>query len=83
MVAAISRSRSVPPWAVRSLENVCTSLQVCQSQILESPRSGRWDIILELEDGGEVLAWVDRYDQTPVGVEEAIRQALEDAGVSG
>jgi hypothetical protein len=54
---------------------------VRQSQILESPRSGRWDIVLELDNGEAVFAWVDRYDQTPTGVEEAVRLALEDAGV--
>ncbi len=82
MVAAVTCSRSVPSWVVSSVESVCTRVQVRQSQILESPRSGRWDIVLELEDGAEVLAWVDRLDQTPSGVAEAIRLALEDAGLS-
>lgn len=75
-------SRSIPLWVARTLQHTLDGLEVKHGQILESPRRSRWDILVELADGTEVLAWVDREDQTPTGVESIVRQALHDAGVA-
>ena len=74
------QSRSIPAWVPETIENAIGRLRVRHSQIIESPRSARWDVIVELEDGTEVLAWVDTDHQTPQGVASVVRQALRDAG---
>jgi hypothetical protein len=76
------RSRSIPAWVPKTIENAVGGRRVRHSQIIESPRSARWDVIVELEDGTEVLAWVDTDHQTPHGVESVVRQALHDAGLA-
>jgi hypothetical protein len=75
-------SQGIPAWVVRSIEQACRPASVRESRVLESPRHDRWDISMELENGTEVLAWVERFEQTPTGVREVIRQALADAGVT-
>ena len=75
-------SRTIPVWVARTLQHTLRGLEVRHGQILESTRSARWDILVELADGTEVLAWIDREDQTPQGVETIVRQALRDAGVA-
>jgi hypothetical protein len=75
-------SQSIPLWVARTLQHTLRGLEVKHGQVLESPRGARWDILVELADGTEVLAWVDREDQTPLGVESIFRQALRDAGIS-
>jgi hypothetical protein len=75
-------SRTIPLWVARTLQHTLRGLEVRHGQILESNRSPRWDILVELADGTEVLAWVEREDQTPSGVETIVRQALRDAGVA-
>ncbi len=82
MAIGFAISRSIPHWVTRSIVHACGLLPVKHSQIVESPRSGRWDIAVELENGTEVLAWVENLDQTPSGVEGILRQALQDAGVA-
>jgi len=74
--------KSIPIWVARSVQIVFQGMSVRHGQILESPRSARWDIIVELADGTEVLAWVDRPDQNPSGVEAILRQAIDDAGLA-
>lgn len=74
-------SRSIPTWVPRTIEEAVGREKIRTSQILESPRSARWDVIVELQDGTEVLAWVDTDHQTPQGVEAVVRQALYDAGL--
>ena len=74
-------SRSIPAWVPQTIERTVGRGRVRHSQIIESPRSARWDVIVELEDGNEVLAWVDTDHQTPQGVESVMRQALRDAGM--
>jgi hypothetical protein len=74
-------SRSIPTWVPRAIEKTVGRGRIRHSQIIESPRSARWDVIVELQDGTEVLAWVDTDHQTPQGVETVIRQALHDAGI--
>lgn len=74
-------SRSIPIWVPQTILNAVGRRRVRHSQIIESPRSARWDVIVELEDGTEVLAWVDTDHQTPHGVESVVRQALRDAGI--
>jgi hypothetical protein len=74
-------SRSIPTWVPRTIETTVGRGRVRHSQIIESPRSARWDVIIELQDGTEVLAWVDIDHQTPQGVESVLRQALHDAGI--
>ncbi|PYQ15857.1 MAG: hypothetical protein DMF80_07310 [Acidobacteria bacterium] len=74
-------SRSIPAWVPQTIERAVGRGRVRHSQIIESPRSARWDVIVELEDGNEVLAWVDTDHQTPQGVESVMRQALRDAGM--
>jgi hypothetical protein len=75
------RSRSIPTWVPRTIETAVGRGRIRYSQIIESPRSARWDVIVELQDGTEVLAWVDADHQTPQGVEAVVRQALHDAGI--
>jgi hypothetical protein len=75
-------SRTIPLWVARTLQHTLRGLEVRHGQILESARSARWDILVELADGTEVLAWVDREDQTPKGVESVVRQALRDSGIA-
>ena len=75
-------SRTIPLWVARTLQHALRGLEVRHGQILESSRGSRWDILVELADGTEVLAWIDREDQTPRGVETIVRQALQDAGVA-
>jgi hypothetical protein len=75
-------SQGIPGWVVRSIEQACRPATVRESRVLDSPRHRRWDISMELENGTEVLAWVERFEQTPSGVRDVIRQALEDAGVT-
>jgi hypothetical protein len=75
-------SRTIPLWVARTLQHTLRGLEVRHGQILESARSARWDILVELADGTEVLAWVGREDQTPDGVETVVRQALCDAGLA-
>ena len=82
MAIGFAISRSIPSWVTQSIVHACGPLPVKQSQIVESARSGRWDILVELENGTEVLAWVEGLDQTPSGVEGILRQALQDAGVA-
>lgn len=82
MAIGFAVSRSIPSWVTGVVVNACGPLPVRQSQIIESPRSGRWDILVELDGGAEVLAWVDPFDQTPTAVEGILRQALEDAGLA-
>jgi hypothetical protein len=82
MAIGFAVSRSIPTWVTQSIVQACGPLAVKQSQIVESPRSGRWDILVELANGTEVLAWVENLDQTPSGVEGILRQALQDAGVA-
>ena len=82
MAIGFAISRSIPTWVTSAVVHACGPLAVRQSQIVESPRSGRWDILVELENGTEVLAWVDGYDQNPNAVEGIVRQALQDAGVA-
>jgi hypothetical protein len=82
MAIGFAISRSIPSWVTESVFRACGPLAVKQSQIVESPRSGRWDILVELANGTEVLAWVDGFDQTPTAVEGILRQALQDAGVA-
>ena len=72
-------SRSIPTWVAQTIEHAIGRSRIRHSQIIESPRSARWDVIVELEDGTEVLAWVDIDHQTPQGVEAVVRQALCDA----
>lgn len=74
-------SRSIPTWVPRTIEHAVGRGRIRTSQVLESPRSARWDVIVELQDGTEVLAWVDTDHQTPHGVEAVVRQALYDAGL--
>jgi hypothetical protein len=74
-------SRSIPHWVPRTIELAVGHGRVRHSQIIESPRSARWDVIVELQDGTEVLAWVDTDHQTPQGVEAVVLQALHDAGI--
>jgi hypothetical protein len=74
-------SRSIPAWVPRTIERVIGRGRARQSQVIESPRTARWDVIVELEDGSELLAWVDTDHQTPDGVESVVRQALRDAGM--
>lgn len=74
-------SRSIPAWVPETIEDAVGGRGVRHSQIIESPRSARWDLIVELEDGTEVLAWVDTDHQTPQGVASVVRQALRDAGI--
>jgi len=74
-------SRSIPAWVPQTIERAVGGDRVRHSQIIESPRSARWDVIVELEDGTEVLAWVDTDHQTPQGVETVVRQAMHDAGL--
>lgn len=74
-------SRSIPTWVPRTIEHAVGHGRIRHSQIIESPRSARWDVIVELLDGTEVLAWVDTDHQTPQGVEAVVRQALHDAGI--
>lgn len=75
-------SRTIPLWVARTLQHTLRGLEVRHGQIVESARSARWDILVEMADGTEVLAWIDREDQTPRGVEAIVRQALQDAGVA-
>jgi len=75
-------SQGIPGWVVRVIEQACPLASVRESRVLDSPRHHRWDISMELENGTEVLAWVERFEQTPTGVRDIIRQALEDAGVT-
>jgi hypothetical protein len=75
-------SRSIPTWVPQTIELVVGLGRVRQSQVFESPRSARWDVIVELQDGTEVLAWVDTDHQTPQGVEAVVLQALHDAGLA-
>lgn len=75
-------SRSIPTWVPLAIENTVGRGRIRHSQIIESPRSARWDVIVELQDGTEVLAWVDTDHQTPQGVETVVRQALYDAGIA-
>ncbi len=74
-------SRHIPGWVARQVESVFKKLPARQGEVFESYRSARWDIVVQLDDGTEVLAWVDRYDQTPSRVEAILQQALDDAGV--
>jgi len=74
-------SRSIPTWVPQTIEHAVGRDRIRQSQIIESPRSARWDVIVELQDGTEVLAWVDTDHQTPHGVEAVMLQALHDAGI--
>jgi len=74
-------SRSIPTWVSQTVEVAVGRRRIRTSQIIESPRSARWDVIVELEDGTEVLAWVDTDHQTPFGVESVVRQAMHDAGI--
>jgi len=74
-------SRSIPAWVPGMIERAVGRGRARHSQIIESPRSARWDVIVELEDGSELLAWVDTDHQTPQGVESVVRQALRDAGI--
>lgn len=76
-----SYSRSIPLWVARSVQQAFRGLCVRQGQILESPRSARWDIVVELENGSEVMAWVEKPDQNPATVQAILRQALHDAGI--
>ena len=82
MAIGFAITRSIPSWETESVVHACGPLAVKQSQIVESPRTGRWDILVELANGTEVLAWVDGFDQTPARVEGILRQALQDAGVA-
>jgi hypothetical protein len=75
-------SQGIPDWVACSVEHACRPASIRESRILDSPGRGRWDISVELENGTEILAWVERFEQTPAGVSDVIRQALEDAGVS-
>jgi hypothetical protein len=75
-------SRSIPMWVPRTIETTVGSGRIRHSQIIESPRSARWDVIIELQDGTEVFAWVDADHQTPQGVEAVVRLALHDAGIA-
>jgi len=75
-------SQGIPGWVTSSIEEACVFIPVRESRIVESPRRDRWDISMELEDGTEVLAWVDRFEQTPAGVFGVVQRALEDAGVT-
>jgi hypothetical protein len=75
-------SRSIPTWVPQTIEHAVGGGRIRLSQIIESPRSARWDVIVELHDGTEVLAWVDTDHQTPQGVEAVVRQALHDAGIA-
>ena len=74
-------SHSIPAWVPETIEKAVGRRRARHSQIIESPRSARWDVIVELEDGTEVLAWVDTDHQTPQGVASVVRQALRDAGI--
>ena len=74
-------SRSIPTWVRQTIEHAVGLRRLRHSQVIESPRSARWDVIVELHDGTEVLAWVDTDHQTPHGVEAVVRQALHDAGI--
>jgi hypothetical protein len=74
-------SHSIPAWVPETIENAIGRRRARHSQVIESPRSARWDVIVELEDGTEVLAWVDKDHQTPQGVATVLRQALRDAGI--
>jgi len=75
-------SRSIPTWVPQTIELVVGRGRVRHSQVFESPRSARWDVIVELQDGTEVLAWVDTDHQTPQGVEAVVLQAMRDAGLA-
>ena len=74
-------SPAIPAWVARQLESAFQELPARQGEVFESYRSERWDIVVHLDDGTEVLAWVDRRDQTPSQVEAILAQALEDAGL--
>jgi len=75
-------SRSIPTWVPQTIELAVGRDRIRLSQVIESPRSARWDVIVELQDGTEVLAWVDTDHQTPQGVEAGVLQALYDAGIA-
>jgi len=75
-------SRSIPTWVPQTIELAVGRDRIRLSQVIESPRSARWDVIVELQDGTEVLAWVDTDHQTPQGVEAVVLQALYDAGIA-
>jgi hypothetical protein len=74
-------SRSIPTWVTQTIELAIGRGRIRHSQVIESPRSARWDVIVEMQDGTEVLAWVDTDHQTPQGVEAVVLQALNDAGL--
>jgi len=73
-------SRGIPAWVAEQLETAFQKLPARQGEVF-SYRSARWDIVVHLADGTEVLAWVDRRDQTPARLEAILKQALEDAGL--
>jgi hypothetical protein len=73
---------SIPTWVPQTIELVVGRERIRHSQVFESPRSARWDVIVELQDGTEVLAWVDTDHQTPQGVEAVVLQAMHDAGLA-
>ncbi len=73
-------SRSIPPWVAQSVETVFRKLPARGGEVFESYRSARWDFVVRLENGTEVLAWVDRPDQTPSRVEAILEQAVTEAG---
>jgi len=75
-------SRSIPTWVPQTIELAVGRGRIRHSQVFESPRSARWDVIVELQDGTEVLAWVDTDHQTPQGVEAVVLQAMHDAGLA-
>jgi len=75
-------SRSIPAWVTQTIEHAIGRGRIRHSQVIESPRSARWDVIVEMQDGTEVLAWVDTDHQTPQGVEAVVLQALNDAGLA-
>ena len=81
MAIGFAISKSIPSWVTEAVVHACGPLPVRQSQIVESPRTGRWDILVELDNGAEVLAWVEGFDQTPSGVAIILKQALQDAGL--
>ena len=75
-------SRSIPTWVPQTIELAIGHGRIRHSQVIESPRSARWDVIVEMQDGTEVLAWVDTDHQTPQGVEAVVLQAMHDAGLA-
>ena len=77
-----TKSRTIPLWVGRTLQHALHGLEVRHGQVLESTHRARWDILVELANGTQVVAWVGREDQTPKGVETIVRQALRDAGVA-